>query len=279
MSLFQSNRVTVVLTPGGFGLIAPQSTQVFECEVHPQATGHPDMPAIQAALIAAIKAIPGRRFQLHFVLSGALLRFAELPWSPVYLQEDEQETLLRTRLGERYGDMAGWSISLAKAQFGRSRIGCGLREDWLALITQVATASAAKLASVQPYFLSSWNQWCRLPSALEPEQANSTIFTVIENGSMVSARVDAEGLQEVHTQRIEFAPEADLVDVIALHLDRLRWGLGGGDIRSIYLHVPGWDEPLRRAVAEYSNVPIVWVEPCAERQSARHHMLKVAQPW
>lgn len=279
MSLFQSNRVNVVLTPGGFGLIGPQSTQVLEYVVPLQATGQPDMPAIQAALITEIAATTCRKPRLHFVVSGALLRFAELPWSPIHLQEDEQKTLLAARFGERYGDMAGWSMTLAKPDYGRSGIGCALQKDWLDLITQVATASAAKLASVQPYFLNSWNQWCQSPSALEPEQADSTIFTVIENGCMVSARVGAEGIQEVHTQRIELAQEAGLVDVVALHLDRLCWSLGGGNTRSICLHVPGWDEPLRRAVAENTNAPIVWVAPCAERQSACQHMLQQVQSW
>lgn len=280
MLLFPSERLYVVLAPDGFGLVRPKSKQVVEGAVSLLATGQPDMHRIQTSLIAAITASQCRKPRLHFVLSGALLRFAELPWSPVFLQEDEQQTVLGARLSERYGDMGGWSMALAKTNHGRSRVGCALQATWLALIKQVASECSAKVISVKPYFLNSWNQWCLTPESPDlSEQTGPMIYGVIENGCLVCARITADGIQEMHTQRIEAPGQAELVDSVSLNIDRLRWGLGEGSTRSICLHAPGWDVDLRNAITQNTQASIAWVQPSKVRQSALRDMLQQVQTW
>lgn len=97
--------------------------------------------------------------QLELVLSHRFLRFACLPWSDAVTGEEELKTLARLAMESHYGDMAGWTLVVDDAPWGRPRLACAVEETLLQGLHEAVTQAGARCPSIVPQFARCWNRW------------------------------------------------------------------------------------------------------------------------
>lgn len=160
-------------------------------------------------------------------LSNRFVRFALVPWSPKVNRSDEEAALTRARFESQYGDMTDWTVRLDPGRYGEVRIACAIETAFLDSLRSLFTAHRIACHAVQPYFVASWNRWCR--------QFGQTdgLFAIAESHTVVMASIKAgcwQSLRAVHS-----AEDAQSLHVL-LERETLLQGFIG--VPQIRIHAP-----------------------------------------
>lgn len=97
--------------------------------------------------------------RLDIVLSNRFVRFACLPWSDVVTGEEALKTLARLAMESHYGDMAGWTLVVDDAPWGRPRLACSVEDLLLQQFHEVVMQAGSRCQSIVPQFALCWNRW------------------------------------------------------------------------------------------------------------------------
>lgn len=130
-------------------------------------------------------------------LSNRFARFALVPWSPQVNRSDEEAALTRARFESQYGDMAGWTVRLDPGRYGEARIACAMETELLDSLRSLFVAHRIACHTVQPYFVASWNHWCRHFGQTDG------LFAIAESHTVVMASIKAgcwQSLRAVHSE-------------------------------------------------------------------------------
>jgi hypothetical protein len=111
-----------------------------------------------AAFDVALRELPCRRVRV--ILSSHFTQYQLLPWRADLNDEEEELAYARVALAETYGDVvAGWSVRLSDDPPGAVRVVAAVDNALLAALQKSATATNARVVSVQPALTAATNSW------------------------------------------------------------------------------------------------------------------------
>lgn len=100
-----------------------------------------------------------------FVLSNHFVRYAVIPWEPALTNEAEIQLYARHHVTTIYGEQAqNWDIRVSPAPQGHARLASAIDETLMASLYDLPSI---RLHSVQPYFMSAFNQWANKLNRLD----------------------------------------------------------------------------------------------------------------
>lgn len=93
------------------------------------------------------------------MLSNHFVRYTLVPWSDLVTGEEQLQAYTRHCFQITYGGMsANWALRLSRATVGASQLASAVDEKLLVACNEVIKRHGLKLASVQPYLMSAFNQ-------------------------------------------------------------------------------------------------------------------------
>lgn len=175
-------------------------------------------------------------------LSNRFARFALVPWSSQVNRSEEETALTRARFESQYGDMTGWTVRLDPGRYGEARIACAMETELLDSLRSLFAAHRITCHTVQPYFIASWNRWCR--------QFGKTdgLFAIVESQMVVMASIRAGCWQSVRA--VHGTEDAQSLHVL-LERETLLQGFTGMPQTRIYApslrdtDISAWPEQMR----------------------------------
>lgn len=115
-------------------------------------------PSVQA-LAGWLAQHPGRRFELHVVLSDRFVRYQLLPWRAGVGGKAEWQAYAGHRFREVFGELAtGWTIRMAPTPPGDAAMATAI-DTALIEALHALSVRPPRLASLQPRFVAAYNGW------------------------------------------------------------------------------------------------------------------------
>jgi hypothetical protein len=193
------DRLLIHLSPGEVAATrfsGPWGKQVIQ-ESRLACTPAPAGDSWQGA-IAALQELPrGGPCRVTVVLANPFVRYAVLPWSNALVTPAEEEAYVRHHLMKIHGEPArNWGVRSSRGSTGPSRLASAIDAGLLdALVKQFAELPGAKLVSVQPKLMESFNAWRALVPAqgawlvlAEPERSCVALFTEARWSAVLSGK-------------------------------------------------------------------------------------------
>lgn len=228
MLLTPAKSLAVALCPNRIGLVWRSRRSELARELQDCAPGAG--PAWQAPLQAMATWLDGRamgRTRVSVVLSSRFVRYALIPWAPARLSREEQLAWTRLHFEAASGDMNGWRVSCDPGRYGQPSVACAVPEGLLTELQDLLAMRRLSMGAVVPYFVCSWNRWCRQLTA-------GALFGVAESDRIVFGHQGPGGWQSLRllTARTD-------VEQLEAFVQREAALLGTSDTLSMRLHAPG----------------------------------------
>jgi hypothetical protein len=148
--------------------------------------------------VAALQGLPrGGPCRVTVVLANPFVRYAVLPWSKALVSPAEEEAYVRHHFVKIHGEPAqNWRFRSGRGSPGQSRLTSAIDAGLLeALVRHFAELPGAKLDSVQPRLMESFNAWRAFVPAqgawlvlAEPERSCVALFTQARWSAVLSGK-------------------------------------------------------------------------------------------
>ncbi len=199
MSRLFSDRVLIALAPAALALVRvrgvfrPEITETRVLECDPRFGPEPWQGAV-AALEQAAAALRETRVNVTIVLSNHFVRYALVPWSEGLDRSAEELAFARYCFARIHGERSkGWEIRLSDSVARSERLASAIDTALLQAIHACFPSGAKpRLASLQPYLMSAFNNWRGLVKSepvwlllIEPQRA---CLARLENGRWSAVR-------------------------------------------------------------------------------------------
>jgi hypothetical protein len=188
--------------------------------------------------IEALKASGLPKGRVSVVLSNHFVRYALVPWSAALSGAAEETAYVRHYFVRVYGDRAkAWSFRASPAPSGMPRLCSAVDTILLEELKRIFSKSKAKLVSVQPELMSTFNRWRgKVPA--------TGAWLVMADAERACIGLHAKGnWQAVNNARGEWLPLLErerhriggaLPDVVLLHSDQaLRVDAAGWKVQQL----------------------------------------------
>jgi len=131
------------------------------------------------AFETGLQTMGGAKSDAQIVLSNHFVRYALVPWSDQISDQEEEQAFIRLCFTKTYGaDAQHWALRMSPNGYGELQVACAIDQGLLEGLERVVMAHGAKLVSLQPYFMTMFNQWRQeLPDS-------ATWFVVAEPGRL-----------------------------------------------------------------------------------------------
>jgi hypothetical protein len=94
------------------------------------------------------------------VLSNHFVRYALLPWSDQISDTNEEQAFIRHCFVQTYGEEARhWAFRLSPGGYGEAQVASAIDQGLLDGLERVMSAHGLRLVSLQPGFMTAFNQW------------------------------------------------------------------------------------------------------------------------
>lgn len=135
--------------------------------------------------------------KVTIVLSNNFVRYALVPWSDLVTGEEQLQAYTRHCFQMTYGAMsANWTLRLSRATVGASQLASAVDDKLLAACNEVVKRHGLRLASVQPYLMSAFNQ-------LKMQfQGMDAWFALAEPGNICLAQIQQGKWVRIRTARM-----------------------------------------------------------------------------
>jgi hypothetical protein len=192
-------RVLIGLAPSSLacvrieGGLRPRIAEKRAVDCDAQSGAEPWRGAV-AALAGLAASLKDRRSSVSVVLSNHFVRYALVPRSEGLDRDAENLAFARYCFGKIHGERSkGWEVRLSESESGSARIAGAIDAELLQAIGACFPAGGkARLASVQPYLMSAFNQWRAIVGSgpawmllVEPQRA---CLAHLENGRWDAVR-------------------------------------------------------------------------------------------
>ncbi len=135
---------------------------------------------------------------VRVVVADQWVRYAVVPWSDSLNSAAERLGHARELLAGIFGDaMSDWTVSLAEAPPGVSRLATAMPTALLESLREMTSRYGQKLISLQPQLIAAYNTWRHVL----PAEATAW-FVTVEKGSLAALRMCVDGIDRVHAVRI-----------------------------------------------------------------------------
>lgn len=142
---------------------------------------HDDSPwaKVLDSLEAALGTMEGEKIDAVVTLSNHFVRYALVPWNEQISDPGEEQAFIRLCFTQTYGaDAKHWALRASHGGYGETQVASAIDQGLLEGIERIAAAHGVRLVSLQPYFMSMFNQW-------RDELQGSTVwFVVAEPGRL-----------------------------------------------------------------------------------------------
>lgn len=123
--------------------------------------------------------LDGSRPDATVVLSNHFVRYVLAPWSEQISDKDEEQAFIRHCFTKTYGAEAQhWAFRLSPGEFGETQVASAIDQALMDGIERIATARGLRVVSLQPYFMTAFNQW------RQRLQGAAVWFVVAERGRL-----------------------------------------------------------------------------------------------
>jgi hypothetical protein len=170
-----------------------------------------------------------RHMRLNVVVSDRLVRYLILPWRPGIASRAEWRAYALHNYESVYGEASRtWHLRIDLVPPGQPSLACAIDVDLIEGLRKIAEASASRLISVRPNFISIFNQ--RRASL----RGSPLWFGVAERRS-VCLGMQIDGVWRAI--RNESAPDG-LQAALPGMIGRMQCMAGGGNTGTLYIHSP-----------------------------------------
>lgn len=166
MSLLSRDEVRIALSPDRAWVVRLRGgirPDVVSRHAVPCDASLPDeMPWARAlkSLEWGLRALEGAKADATVVLSNHFVRYALLPWSDQISDQDEEQAFIRHCFTQTYGEGAQrWALRTSSNGYGQTRVASAIDQELVDGLERVAAAHSLRLVSLQPYFMTVFNQW------------------------------------------------------------------------------------------------------------------------
>ena len=195
----------------------------------PRETSGPGWHAPLAALAAKLNEPKAGPAEVEVILSNHFVRYALLPWSENVESAQEVEALARIYFEKIYGHpVNAWALRISPAPYGSACLASAIDQALLDELDVIFEPGRLHLASIQPYFMASFNYWRR---KLKPQEY---CFVLVENSKLCVAAVRDNKWLGVRTLQSNGSLTAELPQIV----DREILLLGLEPSVQIYLYAP-----------------------------------------
>ncbi len=170
------------------------------------ASSQDDMPwtKVLDSLDAGLITMEGEKIDAVVTLSNHFVRYVLVPWNEQINDPGEEQAFIRLCFTQTYGaDAKHWALRVSPAGYGETQVASAIDQGLLQGIERVASAHGVRLVSLQPYFMSMFNQW-------RDELQGSTVwFVVAEPGRLCISQLQQGCWHTLRTMKVgEDWPEA-----------------------------------------------------------------------
>jgi hypothetical protein len=183
------------------------------------------------SLEIGLRTMAGTKSDAMVVLSNHFVRYALVPWRYLISDKDEEQAFIRHCFTQTYGaDAQHWALRLSPGGYGETQVACAIDQGLLDGLDRVAMAHGVRLVSLQPYFMTMFNQWChRL-------QGSVVWFVVAEPGRLCVSLLKQGGWQILRTVKIGCDWQEALKKLLEREFLISESGMERG---TVYLYAPG----------------------------------------
>lgn len=182
-------------------------------------------------LDAALGTMDGEKIDAAVTLSNHFVRYVLVPWNEQINDPAEEQAFIRLCFTQTYGtDAKQWELRVSSGAYGETQVASAIDQDLMKGIERVASAHGVRLVSLQPYFMSMFNQW-------RDELQGSTIwFVVAEPGRLCISQLQQGCWHTLRTIKVG----EDWPDALQKLLEREYLISESATERgSVYLYAPG----------------------------------------
>lgn len=109
-----------------------------------------------------LRTLEGGKIDVTVVLSDHFVRYVLVPWSDQVNDKDEERAFVRHCFTQTYGkDAQHWALRMSQNGYGRTQVASAIDQGLLDDLERVANAHGFRLVSLQPHFMTVFNQWRR----------------------------------------------------------------------------------------------------------------------
>lgn len=166
MSLLSRNQLRIALSPDRAWVVRLRGgmrPDVLSRHAVPCDAARPDeMPWARAleSLERGLRTLEGATADATVVLSNHFVRYALLPWSDQISDQNEEQAFIRHCFTQTYGEGAQrWALRTSPNGYGQTRVASAIDQELVDGLERVATAHSLRVISLQPYFMTVFNQW------------------------------------------------------------------------------------------------------------------------
>ncbi len=166
MSLLSRDEIRITLGPervwlermrGGIRRGAV-TTHAVPCDI-PASDEMPWAKSLES-LAWGLRKLEGAKVDATVVLSNHFVRYALVPWSEQISGQDEEQAFIRHCFTQTYGEHAqGWAFRMSPGGYGEMQVASAIDQGLLDGLERVAATHGLRLVSLQPHFMTAFNQW------------------------------------------------------------------------------------------------------------------------
>jgi len=165
------------------------------------------------------------------VLSNHFVRYALVPWSELISDQDEVQAFIRQCFTRIYGaDAQNWALRVSHGGYGETQVASAIDQGLLDELERVVVAHGMKLVSLQPYFMTIFNQW------RHRMQGSVVWFVVAETGRLCISQLRQGSWQSLRTLKVGDDWQVALKNLLEREFLISESGTERG---SVYLYAPG----------------------------------------
>lgn len=138
----------------------PRMTARREIACTPPALDEAPWAKAIESLEAGLHEIAGGKCDARVVLSNHFVRYALVPWSEQISDREEEQAFVRHCFAQTYGENAQrWAVRMSPCGYGETQVASAIDQELLESLERVFRSHGVRLVSVQPLFMTLFNQW------------------------------------------------------------------------------------------------------------------------
>lgn len=188
------------------------------------------------SLDAGLAAMEGEKIDAVVTLSNHFVRYALVPWNEQINDPGEEQAFVRLCFSQTYGAEAKqWALRVSPGGYGETQVASAIDQGLLEGIQRVASAHGVRLISLQPYFMTMFNQW------REELQDSIAWFVVVEPGRLCISQLQQGCWHTLRTTKIGEDWQAALQKLLEREFLISESAKERG---TVYLYAPGLNAPV-----------------------------------
>lgn len=250
MSLLSLDRVRIALAPDKVAVLLETrgrrpkvvAKAVWHCQ--PAPSDGNSWHAAARVLAQGLVQLKATGMETTAILSNHFVRYAVLPWSGNIASPEERMAMARIIFERDFGTAAGgWSIRVDGGGYGQACLASAVDASLPESISDICAAAGVRLASVQPYLMSVFNQYRRRL------RVQGFCLVVAERGKACILMGRQGEWHAIRSLVLRDHPGQDLLSLVRREI--LVTGLPVP--AQIYLHAPG-EPAVAQAVPQEADV-------------------------